>query len=202
MLRLSTAVLVALSAAGGCSPSDAPTPRATASAARSAGISPDEALDPAAARPIAAAADSFMRGVLAGDAAQAAGLLTTTASKRYAADPTILQSFGMQVERFAVGEVRLLSPAEAAAQCLVTEKGAPAPQELCCLLKLEAAGWRVCGLACDAPGSVEPAVINFEDPPGSATPPQRPANAQFVEQETGGGVVPRTAADPARGEIR
>lgn len=155
----------------------------------------EQPLDPAVAKAIGATTDTFMRSILSGDSARAATLLTTAATQRYQSNPGVLSSMGMRVERLEVGEVRLLSDAEAAAQCLVYEPGATAPQELCCLLKLEASGWRVCGVACDA-GGEGPAVISFEDEP------EAPAT-QFVEApDEIWNAVPHTAAGPSTGEIR
>lgn len=148
--------------------------------------------------PVAASAETFMRAILSGDTAGAAGLLTSRAATRYAADPSVLTPMGMAVERFEVGQIRLLDEDEAAVQCHVTEPGASEPQELCCLLKLEPAGWRVCGLACDS-GTGEPTVISFEE---AAEPATQQAPVQFVE---GAGVpsnTPRTAAEPRTSEFR
>jgi hypothetical protein len=153
-------------------------------------------LDPATAKAIGAAADTFMRAILSGDTARAASLLTAKAAQRIQNDPTLLTPMGMQVESLALGEIRLLSDAEAAAQCLVNELGVTEPQELCCLLKFETGGWRVCGLACDAGGGT-PAVISFEEDLQAASTPQ------FVDgANPSAGDAPRTAQSPTTGEVR
>jgi hypothetical protein len=192
----SVVVLAAITSLAGCSPSSTPTPQASNLAKPAAAALAAESLDPSLARAIVACTDGFMRAVLAGDAPTAAQLLTAKALQRYAADPNVLHSLGMRVERLTVGEVRLLSPAEAAAQCLVQEQGVTTPQELCCLLKLEGTGWRVCGLACDAPGGA-PTVISFEE-----TPEDPAASPQFVNESPTTGGEARTAAQPSSAEVR
>ncbi|TWT99266.1 hypothetical protein Pla108_02010 [Botrimarina colliarenosi] len=188
--------VVVLLVSAGCSPSGtAPTAGATATQS-SATADAEQPLDPATARAIGASTDAFMRAILSGDSESAARLLTTKAARRYAADHGVLTPMGMQVERLNVGEVRLLSESEAAAQCLVQEPGVTATHELCCLLKLEASGWRVCGIASEA-GAETPVVISFEDEPVPTTPP-----TQFVEQPGLGAEAPRTAAAPGTAEIR
>lgn len=195
--------VVGLVMASGCSQSD-PSQAAVTRKAQPAGtfqpateaLQQAKPLDPAVAKAIGSAADTFMRAILSGDTTNAATLLTAKATQRYQADPSTLTPMGMQVDKLTVGEVRLLSEAEAAAQCMVTERGATAPQELCCLLKLEKNGWRVCGLACDT-GDGSATVVSFEEDM------QSPSSPQFVEgtdPATGG--APRTANAPSTGEIR
>jgi len=153
-------------------------------------------LDPATAKAIGSTADTFMRAILSGDKARATTLLTAKATQRCQADPNALTPMGMDVERLAVGEIRLLSEVEAAAQCLVTERGVTAPQELCCLLKLESGVWRVCGLACDT-GDGSATVVSFEEDM------QSPSSPQFVEGSSPTSeAAPRTANAPSTGEIR
>jgi len=153
-------------------------------------------LDPATAKAIGATAETFLRAILSGDTARAASLLTAKASQRIESDPSQLAAIGMRVERLTVGEVRLLSDAEAAAQCLVHELGVTDPQELCCLLKFERGGWRVCGLACDA-GEGTPAVISFEEDLQGASTPQFVGGGSPAKGDT-----PRTAQAPSTGEVR
>ena len=187
--RLALAPLAATILAAGCSESPTPPTAAAAKPATKAVPAPSN-------EPVAASAETFMRAILSGDKASAAKLLTSRAASRYAADPSVLTSMGMQVAQVNVGEVRLLDEDEAAVQCLVTEAGATEAQELCCLLKREPAGWRVCGLACDA-GDGEPAVISFE----GSTEASQPAT-QFVEGATTPAAAPRTAADPRANGLR
>ena len=194
--------VVGLVMASGCSQSEPGQPGLT-NKAQPAGtfqaateVLQAKPLDPATAKAIGSTTDTFMRAILSGDTARATTLLTAKATQRCQADPTALTPMGMDVERLALGEIRLLSEAEAAAQCLVTERGVTAPQELCCLLKLEAGVWRVCGLACDT-GDGSATVVSFEEDM------QSPSSPQFVEgtDPTSGG-VPRTANAPSTGEIR
>ena len=195
--------VVGLMIVSGCSESEPGQPTMTKKAQPAGTFQPAtevvqqaKPLDPAIAKAIGSAADAFMRAILAGDTAHAATLLTAKATQRVQNDPTALTSMGMDVERLAVGEVRLLSDAEAAAQCLVTERGATTPQELCCLLKLESGVWRVCGLACDT-GDGAAAVVSFEEDI------QAPSSPQFVqESDAARGEVPRTANAPSTGEVR
>lgn len=195
--------VVALSMASGCSqsgPSQAtvttkPQPAGTFQAATDV-LQQQKPLDPVTAKAIGAAADMFMRAILSGDTARATSLLTAKATQRIQSDPGLLTPMGMQVERLALGEIRLLSDAEAAAQCLVNELGVTEPQELCCLLKLEAGGWRVCGLACDAGGGT-PAVISFEEDLQAASTPQFVGGGSPSESDS-----PRTATGPSSGEVR
>lgn len=194
--------VVGLAIASGCSQSEpghpSPTKKAQpAGTFQSASeVLQAKPLDPATTKAIGSAADTFMRAILSGDTAAATRLLTAKATQRCQADPTALTPMGMDVERLAVGEIRQLSEAEAAAQCLVTERGVTAPQELCCLLKLEAGAWRVCGLACDT-GDGSATVVSFEEDM------QSPSSPQFVEGGApSAGGVPRTANAPSSGEIR
>ncbi|QDT67596.1 hypothetical protein MalM25_04960 [Planctomycetes bacterium MalM25] len=188
--RIALVLSAATILAAGCSDSSAPRSAAAKPAAKAVPAPSNE--------PVAASAETFMRAILSGDTAGAAELLTNRAATRYAADPSVLTPMGMAVERFEVGQIRLLDEDEAAVQCLVTEPGASEPQELCCLLKLEPAGWRVCGLACDS-GADEPTVISFEESPEPAS--QR-APVQFVEGSKAPSKAPRTAAEPRPNEYR
>lgn len=190
-MRKKTLALLTLAAAVvGCSQE----PTRSAPQARTA--SPVTAAPAGSEREIATAAESFMRSILAGDATQAARMLTAKAAQRYAADRSVLPAMGMRVEQLAIGEVRLLNAQEAAAQCLVTEAGTEAAQELCCLLKRESAGWRVAGVAANA-ADESPTVISFEgDPPAPAVP------SQLVERPDAASETPRTAAGTPAGTVR
>lgn len=187
--RLALAPLAASILAAGCSNAPAPQTTVATKPATKAVPAPSN-------EPVAASAEAFMRAILSGNKQSAAKLLTSRAASRYAADPSVLTSMGMQVAQFNVGEVRLLDEDEAAVQCLVTEAGATEAQELCCLLKHESAGWRVCGLACDT-GDGEPAVISFEGSIEASQP-----TTQFVEGGVAPATAPRTAADPRAGGLR
>lgn len=170
----------------GCS--ESPTPSGVAETSTSA-TSETVRVDPA----VASSAEAFMRAILSGDSSVAAKLLTKKATQRFASDPTVLSSMGMRFEQLEIGEVRMLDADEAAAQCFVIEPGVDAPQELCCLLKREPAGWRVCGMAADIEGA-NPTVINFEEAPESA--------GQLVEQPSSETKVPKTAANSTETETR
>lgn len=186
MRKKTLAVLAFAMTAVGCS-QEAPQPAPRASVA-----SPAPKSDPQ----IAQAAEVFMRAILAGEAPKASGLLTAKAAQRYAADRSILPAMGMQVAQLTVGEIRRLNADEAAVQCLVTEAGTEAPQELCCLLKRESAGWRVAGVAATAADD-SASVISFE---GDATLPV--PDARLVDQPAADTVVPRTAAGESPAPLR
>ncbi|QDV72763.1 hypothetical protein [Botrimarina mediterranea] len=195
--------VLGLVVASGCSQSEPGQPAMTKKAQPAGTFQPATGvvqqappLDPAVAKAIGSSAETFMRAILAGDTGSAMTLLTAKATERCQADPSALTPMGMDVEQLVVGEVRLLSEAEAAAQCLVTERGASASQELCCLLKLEESGWRVCGLACDT-GDGSATVVSFEEDLQAASSPQFVEGADPAKAE-----VPRTANAPSTGEIR
>ncbi|MEO0530229.1 MAG: hypothetical protein AAF266_06575 [Planctomycetota bacterium] len=184
----------------GCSDSSAPSPQLTGTSSSSQpATKPSEPLlsSPGATSDvqweIASVADGFMRSILMGDAAAAAELLTTKAAERYALDPTVLGTVGMPADDVEVGEVRLLSSAEAAAQCLVRPTGSETTVELCCLLKQDQDGWRVCGIASDVEGAA-PTVISFEGTP--AVSPEQLAEGESTP------VAPRTAAQPGAADRR
>lgn len=190
-MRKKTLALLALAAATvGCS-QEAPPQAAQARSATAAANAPA-----GSDREIAVTAETFMRAILAGNASKASQLLTAKGAQRYAADSSVLPAMGMQVQQFAMGEVLLLSADEAAAQCLVTEPGSTTAQEICCLLKREATGWRVAGVAANGLDD-EAAVISFE---GEPQDPVRPS--QLVEQAAGGSESPRTAAGESPGTVR
>ena len=191
---LAVLLVVVLLTAVGCSNSDRASETSASSSKSTAAT--DQPLDAATTRAIGASTDAFMRAILQGDSSGASRLLTAKAARRYAADPSVLTPMGLQAVRLDIGEIRLLSSSEAAAQCLVTEVDATAPNEVCCLLKLEAAGWRICGMASDG-GGPTPVVISFEEDLEPATQP-----TQFVEKAAEAVATPRTAAAPDTGEIR
>lgn len=197
--------LVILSAvavtAVGCSDSSVPAPGPAGSAALPSSASSKAELllsSPGATSDvqweIASVADGFMRSILMGDSAAAAELLTDKAAQRYAADPSVLSTIGMPADNVEIGEIRLLSTTEAAAQCLVKPTGSGTPVELCCLLKQSQTGWRVCGIASDVKGAA-PTVISFEGTPLVA--PEQLADESEVSPET-----PRTAAQPGAADRR
>ena len=105
---------------------------------------------------------AFLQSVVRGDAQTAAQWLTPLAAQRAAADPSVLAPLGFQVESLQVSEVRIVSEFEAAAECLLKEYGSNEPESVCCLLKLDSSGWKVCGMACDAGPGEPPVLISFE----------------------------------------
>lgn len=187
--RLAIAPLIFSIVAAGCAESPVPASAVAKQVSKAVPAPSNE--------PVAASAEAFMRAILSGDKAAAAELLTARAAARYAADSSVLASMGMTVQEFNVGEIRLLDEDEAAVQCHVTEAGASEPEELCCLLKRESPGWRVCGLACES-GDGGSTVISFE---GAAAPMQQPA-PQFVEGRSAPPASTRTAADPGAAPLR
>lgn len=190
-MRKKTLALLALAtAAVGCS-QEAPQQAAQAGSATFAADAPA-----GSDREIAVTAETFMRAILAGNAPKASTLLTAKGAERYASDSSVLPAMGMIVEQFAMGEVLLLNADEAAAQCLVTEPGSTTAQELCCLLKREANGWRVAGVAANGLED-EAAVISFE---GEPQVPVRPS--QLVDQAPAGTETPRTAAGESPATVR
>lgn len=155
--------LVALVAVVGCSDSQPPTTAAVEPAPAPA--SNEEA--------IRAVAERFLASIVQGDAAEATRWLTPAAAERTAREPDLMAPLGFQVSSLEIGTVRVLSDVEAAAQCWLAEPGAETPEEVCCLLKRVDAGWRVCGIACDASAGESPVVIGFEPPPKTAPGPSR-----------------------------
>ena len=170
----------------GCSGGDAPSLQSKSAESTTATAAvEDEA--------IRAASERFLTSILRGDASEAMRWLTPRAAERAASDPTVLATLDFQVSSLEVGEVRRLSAEEAAAQCLLSEAGSDSSEEVCCLLKRSKAGWRVCGLACDAGPNSAPAMINFEPTPEATGNPAQ-GNSQFVTDPTG----IRTGVSPSR----
>lgn len=155
----------------------------------------------AAKREIGEVSGQFMKAILLGDASGASRWLTPAATQRVAADPSVLTPLGIAVETLKLGEVRLISPSESAAEWVVNEAGSEKEQQIGCLLKLCEAGWRVCGMACDAGPDQAPALISFEYAVPAATPsPNRFAVDPRTEPSQS--TVPRTATDPSGPQIR
>lgn len=186
-MRLAACCSVLLASLAGCSGGDAPTTPVVAKAA---------VKTPSANEAIRVAAERFLSSVVAGDADEAMRWLTPAAANRAAQDPSIMAPLGFEVRSLEVGDVRLVSEREAAAQCWLTEPGADDPEEVCCLLKLGTEGWRVCGLACETEEGKPPAVIQFEQPAGGNRP-RRVENPQFVDSAATPNVRTAAAGDPA-----
>ncbi|MEQ8848646.1 hypothetical protein [Botrimarina sp.] len=185
MVRVLVALLFAAAAAGCGQPEEPQAQPPQGVKAAGAGSTDQKA--------IAQVAERFVRSVIGGDPAGAADLLTSAAQTRYASDPSILPTMGLETQSVLVGEIRLLNDSEAGVQVLVTETGAAEASELGCLMKREGDLWRVCGLASASDGA-NPVVINFEAPvaaqPGTqplvdgASPPDE----RTATEQTGGAI--------------
>jgi hypothetical protein len=160
----------------------------------------------AATGEVAGVAERFLQAILRGDGTTATRWLTVAAAERATVDPTVLATLGMRFTELRIGQVQRLTDDEAIAQCLLREAADAAPEEICCLLRREAQGWRVMGLACEAGPGREPAMIDFERPASRPQPGPSSGEAdpsRFVEGPSGTspvGVAPvgRTAeAEPS-----
>lgn len=192
-MRISTLLLLSVFAIG-CSGGDAPNE--TAASSSQAAVTTASVEDEA----IRAAAERFLTSLLRGDASEAMRWLTPSAAERAASDPTVLATLDLQVNSLEVGEVRLISEDEAAAQCLLSEAGSETAEEVCCLLKRSDEGWRICGIACDTGPDTPPVLINFEAAPASPAQPAQ-ENPQYVADPPADSLQ-RTAAGSAEYERR
>lgn len=178
----------------GCSDTSSTTPTASRSAAPAESTKAPTSASSEVQWAIASVADGFMRAILSGDVTAASKLLTVKAAQQYAMDPSVLSTVGMAAERVEVGEVRLLNSDEAAAQCLIQPTESEATVELCCLLKRDTDGWRVCGIASETDAE-SPTVISFEGLP--AVSPE-----QLAKEDDQQPAAPRTASQPGAAERR
>lgn len=142
---------------------------------------------PADTSEIRLTAERFVAGLLSGDARGATKWLTPAAASRVQSEPQLLSAVGASDVAMEVAEVRVVSPAEAIVQCLLTPQGAQQSEELLCVLKRSAGRWGVAGLAWESVGGAEPRVLRFE-PDGDT------ASAGQYVGPAGSNAAPRTAA--------
>lgn len=111
----------------------------------------------------------FLNALKAGDDGVTAGLLTAVAREETAKSNLAVQPPGTPNAQYQVtaAEVDAQDPTLAQVACIWTEgddQGGQRTDEVIWVLKKEAQGWRVCGMAMHVPSRMEPVLFNFEDP--------------------------------------
>jgi len=154
MARSSTAFFLAVSAllAAGCG--------------QSAGTGESGASNPGARPGPEAAVTQFLEHVRAGDEAKASLLLTPLAKEKTSA---LGLSVGLPCTKdasFKVGDVELVGEdgAHVASEWTDVEEGEKHTDTIVWILRKEADGWRVAGMATKVFENELPVILNFEDP--------------------------------------
>jgi hypothetical protein len=112
----------------------------------------------------------FLNALKTGNDGVTAGLLTATARTETAKHNLAVQPPGTPTAQYQVtaAAIEPQDPTLAQVVCLwseTDEQGKPRTDEVIWVLKKEAEGWRVCGMATKVPTRAEPVLFNFENPP-------------------------------------
>ncbi len=106
----------------------------------------------------------FLDALKAGDKATTEALLTTKARAETAAHDLVVQPPGAPNASYSIGRVEQADGNDAAyVSCVWAEGDAESEFEVVWIVRREAAGWRIAGMATRLEGADEPIVLNFED---------------------------------------
>ncbi len=144
----------------GCSKSDA-TSQAGRSAGQLSGTQPGAAAGPAAAL------QDFLEALRSGNDEKASAMLSDAARQKTAALNRSVTPPASDTAKFVVGKVEYVNDDGAQVACTWTdfdEDGQPKSDMAVWVLRREAAGWRVAGVAAEIFPGEPPLLLNFEDP--------------------------------------
>lgn len=155
----------------GCSPSDSGDGNTTTSqkpAAPSTQSTAEAVKSPAQATPDAAVTN-FLKALKAGDDSLATSMLTKKAQAEMERTESAIKPPGSPTATFNVSEVEFLGEQKTGAHVLCTwtdkdEAGADKTYEIVWILRDEAAGWSIAGMATRVFDDQDPLILNFEDP--------------------------------------
>jgi hypothetical protein len=127
---------------------------------------PDGAKGGASAGP-EKAVEAFLQAVKKGDDAQAEALLTPTAKQKTKQAGLDVAPPASDTAQFQVGQVEIVGPGAAHVGCELTDlddSGQPHTSKIVWMLREEANGWRIAGMATKVFDDQPPVILNFEDP--------------------------------------
>ena len=153
-------VLGTLIGLAGCGNPSAPVTGASGEG----GAAPSDA--PTADTPEGAVA-LFLGAVCAGNDERAASMLTDVARRKTAEMDLEVAPPGSDTAQFQIGEVELVGEDSARVACTwsdLDQDGARAEEHILWVLRREAAGWRIAGMAPTIFPGEPPLLLNFEDP--------------------------------------
>ncbi len=109
----------------------------------------------------------FLSAVCAGNDEHAASMLTELARRKTAEMDLEVAPSGSDTARFQIGEVEFVGDDGARVACTwsdLDEQGGRAEEHILWVLRREAAGWRIAGMAPSIFPDEPPLLLNFEDP--------------------------------------
>jgi hypothetical protein len=130
----------------------------------------------------------FLQAVRQGDDAKASGLLTTLARKKTAEMEMVVSPPGSETASFKVLETEIEGD-EAQVGTDWTDLGADVrshTDRIVWMLRREAEGWRIHGMATRVFPDLAPIILNFEDP-ADMLKKQQQAEEEIARRETQGG---------------
>lgn len=128
---------------------------------------PAQAVQPAALEGPAAAVYEFLSAIRAGDDQKATLLLSELARKRWADKGIPLSPPASDTARFSVGQVEYVGPDGARVAATWTdldENQQPRTDHALWMVRREAPGWRIVGVAATVFEGEPPLLLDFEDP--------------------------------------
>jgi hypothetical protein len=115
----------------------------------------------------AAAVSEFLEAVRTGNDAKATQMLSTIARQKASDMNRSVTPAASDTARFQIGQIELLGDDGARVACTwidQDEKGQPQADEFLCVLRREAEGWRIAGMAATIFPGEPPLLLDFEKP--------------------------------------